>query len=513
MKRNKYLSLLALALTLALSACNKILDDLPDSRTEIDSPEKIEELLVSAYPNRFSTYIAEIMSDNVSEKTSFLGISTLNTDMYFWRDNNEINGEENSPTDYWVACYEAIGVANQALESYAELGETAQYNYIKGEALIARAYAHFMLAYLWCKPYNEATATTDLGLAYVTEPEKHVFGRYTRIPLKEYYDAIERDLTQGLPLLDDSKYKQPRFHFTTAAAHAFATRFYLMKAQWDKVIEHADAVLGANAETKLRNIKTLNAVALESRSAHYTESNNPANILLGTAFSALSYHFQNHKYSLTIQKMAEISSRGNTHPLNFSNISWEAANSALGDGAGNIVLPKSLLYHKYVNRSAGTRHLYSAAVLFSYDEVYLNRLEAYLMSGNLDQFRRDLFTYLIPKTHNSSRPNQAYPFPRLTFERYMTQAALDRRYQGRGVDFDPPYPLTTRQREWLQAVVDIRRLEFVQEGLRWFDNKRLGMKVVHKVGDGQIELTKDDPRRELQIPNSALEFGMTPNPR
>ena len=513
MKRNKYLSLLALALTLVLSACNKILDDLPDSRTEIDSPEKIEELLVGAYPNRFPTYIAEMMSDNVSEKTSFLGISTLNTDMYFWRDNNEIDGEDNTPTDYWIACYAAIGAANQALESYAELGETARYNYIKGEALVARAYAHFMLAYLWCKPYNEATAATDLGLAYVTEPEKHVFGRYTRIPLKEYYDAIERDLTQGLPLLDDSKYKQPRFHFTTAAAHAFATRFYLMKAQWDKVIEHADAVLGANAETKLRNIKNLNAVALESRSAYYTESTNPSNILVGTARSALAYRFQTHKYSLTLQKMAEICSPRNTHPLNFSNISWEAVNSALGDGAGNIVFPKSNYYYKYVNRSAGTRVYYSAAVLFSYDEVYLNRLEAYLMSGNLDQFRRDLFTYLIPKTHNSSRPNEAYPFPRMTFERYMTQAALDRRYQGRGVDFDPSYPLSTRQREWLQAVVDIRRVEFVQEGLRWFDNKRLGMKVVHKVGDGQIELTKEDPRRELQIPNSALEFGMAPNPR
>ena len=135
--------------------------------------------------------------------------------MYFWRDNNEIDGEDNTPTDYWIACYAAIGAANQALESYAELGEAARYNYIKGEALVARAYAHFMLAYLWCKPYNEATAASDLGLAYITTPEKHVFGHYTRIPLKEYYDAIERDLTQGLPLLDDSKYKQPRFHFTS----------------------------------------------------------------------------------------------------------------------------------------------------------------------------------------------------------------------------------------------------------------------------------------------------------
>ena len=104
------------------------------------------------------------------------------------------------------------------------LGEAAGYNYIKGEALVARAYAHFMLAYLWCKPYNEATAASDLGLAYITTPEKHVFGHYTRIPLKEYYDAIERDLTQGLPLLDDSKYKQSSFplHYSGSSCLCYA---------------------------------------------------------------------------------------------------------------------------------------------------------------------------------------------------------------------------------------------------------------------------------------------------
>ena len=66
---------------------------------------------------------------------------------------------------------------------------------------MARAYAHFMLAYLWCKPYNPTTAATDLGLSYVTTPEKEVFRKYTRISLKDYYQAIEKDLTEGLPLL------------------------------------------------------------------------------------------------------------------------------------------------------------------------------------------------------------------------------------------------------------------------------------------------------------------------
>ena len=46
------------------------------------------------------------------------------------------------------------------------------------------------------------------------------------------------------------------------------------------------------------------------------------------------------------------------------------------------------------------------------------------------------------------------------------------------------------------------------------DNKVHSMlKLFDKDGDNNIELPKNDPRRELQIPLSALEFGITPNPR
>ncbi|MFR7877567.1 MAG: hypothetical protein ACLU4J_14855 [Butyricimonas paravirosa] len=35
---------------LLATACNSFLDVVPDNRTELDSPEAIKELLVSAYP-------------------------------------------------------------------------------------------------------------------------------------------------------------------------------------------------------------------------------------------------------------------------------------------------------------------------------------------------------------------------------------------------------------------------------------------------------------------------------
>ena len=45
-----YIPLVSLSL-FGLSSCDKFLDELPDNRTEIDTVEEVQELLVSAYPN------------------------------------------------------------------------------------------------------------------------------------------------------------------------------------------------------------------------------------------------------------------------------------------------------------------------------------------------------------------------------------------------------------------------------------------------------------------------------
>ena len=95
----------------------------------------------------------------------------------------------------------------------------------------------------------------------------------------------------------------------------------------------------------------------------------------------------------------------------------------------------------------------------------------------------------------------------------LSEADMNTIYQNKGAEFDPVYTLSTQQREWLQAVTDIRRAAFLFEGIRWIDNKRLGMKVVHVKAGQTMELTKDDPRRELQIPEDAVSNGITANPR
>ena len=47
------------------SSCDDFLSEVPDNRTQLDTPEKISEILVNAYPEANYMEFAETMSDNV----------------------------------------------------------------------------------------------------------------------------------------------------------------------------------------------------------------------------------------------------------------------------------------------------------------------------------------------------------------------------------------------------------------------------------------------------------------
>ena len=192
--------------------------------------KKINQLIISAYPQGNYHAMASIMSDNADDKETSENNQT-ETELYQWK---EVIGEgKDTPTYYWMRCYNAIAHANQALASIEELGGGTSFNAQKAEALLCRAYAHFMLVNLWSKHYNPATASNDMGVPYVLKPETELLVTYKRQSVKQVYDMIEKDLTTGLPLIGDS-YEQPKFHFNKLAANAFAARFYLYKGDWDK---------------------------------------------------------------------------------------------------------------------------------------------------------------------------------------------------------------------------------------------------------------------------------------
>nr|MBA4139723.1 RagB/SusD family nutrient uptake outer membrane protein [Segetibacter sp.] len=253
-KYNLYAFLMAAAL---LTGCKKYLDKEPDNRTQITSPEQISELLTSAYPRGNYILFCESMSDNAEDKngggTGFDFIDRVNRQAYRYEVIEATPDDLDSPDFYWNSVYKAIAAANLALEIIDNSPNKGQLTAQRGEALLARAYGHFMLVTLFAKAYDPATAGTDPGVPYVTAPEKVVLAKYERNTVANVYDMIEKDLKEGYPLIDEKIYGvAPKFHFNKQAAAAFATRFYMFKRNYSTVISYASQALTGTTADNLR---------------------------------------------------------------------------------------------------------------------------------------------------------------------------------------------------------------------------------------------------------------------
>lgn len=117
---------LSLLILVSITSCDDFLSEKPDNRTEIDTPEKISELLVEAYPQMSYFDIAETMSDNVFDSGM---VQTLikNEQSYNWEIQTETT-DIDTQAYYWDACYKAIAHANKALEAIEDLGSPASLN-------------------------------------------------------------------------------------------------------------------------------------------------------------------------------------------------------------------------------------------------------------------------------------------------------------------------------------------------------------------------------------------------
>ncbi|MDE5637600.1 MAG: RagB/SusD family nutrient uptake outer membrane protein [Alistipes sp.] len=146
-----------------LYSCNDFLDELPDNRAELNTVEKINKLLVSAYPTRSYVRMCELASDNCDDRgeKNPNGNMLMNQNNY-WKDMTEADNDSNVNT--WQAYYNSIGVANTALQAIADLGTPAELLPAKGEALLCRAYAHFCLTMLYCLPYHPTLSGEYLGV-------------------------------------------------------------------------------------------------------------------------------------------------------------------------------------------------------------------------------------------------------------------------------------------------------------------------------------------------------------
>ena len=77
------------------------------------------------------------------------------------------------------------------------------------------------------------------------------------------------------------------------------------------------------------------------------------------------------------------------------------------------------------------------------------------------------------------------------------------------------FTMTSTQKPYINCVLHFRRIETMFDGYRWFDIKRYGIEIQHNIGTATNtdNLTYNDLRRAIQLPQEVISAGLDPNPR
>jgi tetratricopeptide (TPR) repeat protein len=505
------------------------LDALPDNRTELDNEDKITRLLTSAYSNQTYAQYLTVMSDDydrVSDNYSASSERALE-DAWYWRDDRTESGD--SPKDTWEGFYNAIAHSNNALQAIELLGNPRHLDPQRGEALVTRAWSHFKLVNVFCQHYSKEFSDTDLGIPYMETPETEVNPHYDRGSVKDVYEKIERDLLAGLPLIDDAIYSVPAYHFNRAAALGFAAEFYLFYQKYDECIKYANQVLGLNPQSYVRDLTGFAVLPFgEVQTRAYIKADIRANLLLLTNYSQAGLNVgygYNNRYILSellayTEGLLAPSVLWRTSGINTSNTFYANVGGwDVGGGPAGFARFTVPYIFELTDPVQQIGYAHSVMLGVTGENVLLCRAEAYALTNNFQAAMDDINTWV------SMRVKPPYNSPK-------TVAQLTEYYGGLPYytpteptlkkTLNPETPFTSSEQEsFIHAILHLRRVEFYNEGTRWFDIKRYNIEIVRRVVTGETDvetaaldkLSIRDKRMAVQLPSGVLAAGMVGNPR
>ena len=485
------------AVALLPLSCNKFLDEMPDNRTDLDNADKITQVLVSAYAEVLPTTMMELMSDNVTDYGREIDVyQTYFEQAYRFQ---EVTGDGiDTPASVWEANYNAIASANAALDAIENLGGGEELDPQKGEALICRAYGHFTLVTTFCQAYNTETSSSDLGIPYVTEPETTVYVDRERGTVAEVYRMIAADIEEGYPLIDDTRFTQPKYHFNRAAAAAFAAQFYLYYGDYEKAVYYADEAIGIDPTSLYRDWNLYTGTSIDEYANAYISTDEAANFL-NQGYNTLAARVTYGRFIHSEAKAAEV--LGGSTP-------WGSL-SSLPVGSMYIyeqradLSPKLTEYFIITDPVANTGVPYCVNVVFTSEKTMIDRAEAYALDGNYNAAANDLnsFYHSLGLTGTLSADQIS--------EYYGTSSYNNPDLAPRGLVL-----ADDMQTNLVKACLHARRLMTLHEGGRFLDLKRYGIAYTHELdGEAPVTVSPYDLRLAIQLPSAVISAGMTPNPR
>jgi len=193
---------------LIISSCSDFTDIQPKGKNLLATTDQLEMLL----NNKFFYYIGETDEREMCGDIirAFENVPTLinrptktrNAIIISWDEANQDKMAELTSSDsQYSNYYGVIGKISNAILSHVDAAEGPESvkNQLKSEALVLRAYFHYLLVNKFAKAYNPATAATDPGIPYVTE-DWDISIPTEKATVKEVYDHIIADLDEAIQL-------------------------------------------------------------------------------------------------------------------------------------------------------------------------------------------------------------------------------------------------------------------------------------------------------------------------
>jgi len=230
-----------------LSSCgNEWLNLLPS--TSIESSEAVKNI-TDARSSVNGIYLQFRSVGSYGGKLSWYADIT-GDDMRTWGNSSTRSGKayrydynpQDAPSDLWSQPYTIIRFANNLLSLIDKIevlpAQVAERDYIKGEALMARALAHFDLCRVYGYPYMKDDGAS-LGAFIVTSPVE-ADAKPTRNTVAECYnDLIIPDLLSAIPMLSTDR-TASRARFNRWAAKLLLSRVYLYKGDNANALHEAE---------------------------------------------------------------------------------------------------------------------------------------------------------------------------------------------------------------------------------------------------------------------------------
>ena len=437
--QNILLSLATGLSAMCLVSCSDFLEEYSQDTDYVRTWKDLDELLIGDcyLPVHASDYLSytstpgswiHLLGDEVQES------QTGYTNQYATGDYREKSfgyftwqqrvGQNESYTDYyaendtWTKIYYCINIANNILASVEDVPcvtevEKEGVHKVRGEAHFLRAYYYFWLANLYGKPYNPATAETDLCVPLktsdVVEDKK-----FTRQSVAEVYRQVLADLSIAESELGQLKNaKLSIYRADSTACHLLQSRVYLYMQQWDKASLYAKKVMAAHPA--LTNLNTA--------TGKFLVKDNVENIFsMGGSDVHRIFNYICQSYSVSKELYDAYSSSDLRKSQWYWNLSYDVSDAN---------------YYERAYSEKGKQEEVSGQFLMRSAEAYLNEAEAEAYLGKEDEARRVL--NLLRGNRISASSNSA---------------------------------VTASGAELITFIRNERRRELALEGHRWFDLRR-----------------------------------------